>query len=215
MQAVLTGQGARWGLLFVGLMAAILLPWAVAGDDLARWAIAAAAALIDRPWLVMALVAVLLALDPLLPVPSSIVAVAAGSALGPAIGAAAIWVGLMMGALIGYWLGRHPGRSLAGRIVGTSALAALDARTNRIGALALLISRPVPVVAEAVVFLAGAAAFPVGRFLLAIVPANVALATLWAGLGAASSHGNLTPALAGAIMLPALAWALWHWFRRA
>ena len=98
-------------------------------------------------------------------------------------------------------------------------LAVTDYGTGYLGAyavaLALLISRPVPVVAEAVVFLAGAAGFPVGRFLLAIVPANAALATVWAGLGAASSHGNLTPALAGAIMLPALAWALWHWFRRA
>ena len=101
VQAMQAGQSGRWLMLLAGLLAAILLPWALFGDELARQAMAAAAALVDRPWLVMALVALLLALDPVLPVPSSIVAVASGSALGAGVGAAAIFSGLMAGALIG------------------------------------------------------------------------------------------------------------------
>ncbi|WP_152417342.1 VTT domain-containing protein [Sandarakinorhabdus sp. AAP62] len=209
------GSGARWLVLLTGLLAAILLPWALVGDDLARWTLAATAALADRPWLVMALVVLLLALDPVLPVPSSIVAVAGGSALGAGVGAAAIFMGLMTGALIGYWLGRQPGRALAGRLVGDAALAGLDPRVRPIGPLALLLSRPVPVVAEAVVILAGAARLPWRPFLLAVVPANAALALAWAGLGATASAGHLMPALVGIIALPALAYALWHLFRRA
>jgi uncharacterized membrane protein YdjX (TVP38/TMEM64 family) len=163
----------------------------------------------------MALVVVLLALDPVLPVPSSIVAVAGGSALGAGVGAAAIFIGLMAGALIGYWLGRQPGRALADRLMGDAALAGLDPQLRPIGPLALLLSRPVPVVAEAVVIMAGAARLPWQPFLLAVVPANAALALAWAGLGARASAGNLLPAMVGVIALPALAYALWHLFRRA
>ena len=147
----------------------------------------------------MALVVVLLALDPVLPVPSSIVAVAGGSALGAGVGAAAIFIGLMAGALIGYWLGRQPGRALADRLMGDAALAGLDPQLRPIGPLALLLSRPVPVVAEAVVIMAGAARLPWQPFLLAIVPSNAALALAWAGLGATASAGNLLPAMVGVI----------------
>jgi uncharacterized membrane protein YdjX (TVP38/TMEM64 family) len=215
VQAMQTGQGRRWLMLLAGLLAAILLPWALFGDELASQAMAAAAALADRPWLVMALVVLLLALDPVLPVPSSIVAVAGGSALGAGVGAAAIFIGLMAGALIGYWLGRQPGRALADRLMGDAALAGLDPQIRPIGPLALLLSRPVPVVAEAVVIMAGAARLPWQPFLLAVVPANAALALAWAGLGARASAGNLLPALVGVIALPAFAYALWHLFRRA
>jgi uncharacterized membrane protein YdjX (TVP38/TMEM64 family) len=215
VQAMQAGQGGRWLMLLAGLLAAILLPWALFGDELASQAMASATALADRPWLVMALVVLLLALDPVLPVPSSIVAVAGGSALGAGVGAAAIFTGLMAGALIGYWLGRQPGRALAGRLIGDAALAGLDPGLRNIGPLALLLSRPVPVVAEAVVILAGAARLRWRPFLLAIVPANAALALAWAGLGATASAGNLLPALIGVIALPALAYALWHLFRRA
>lgn len=210
-----TGQSARWLGLLAGLLAAILLPWALFGEDLARIAMATAGALADRPWLIMALVVLLLALDPLLPVPSSIVAVAGGSALGAGIGAIAIWLGLMVGALLGYWLGCHPGRALAARLLGEAAMAGLDPRVRPVGPLALLLSRPVPVVAEAVVILAGAARLPWRPFLLAVVPANGALAIAWAGLGAASSAGSLLPALVGAIVLPALAYAVWQLFRQS
>lgn len=214
MQAIQTSPERRWVLLIVGLLAAILLPWLLVGDQLAGLAMAATAALADRPWLVMALVVALLALDPVLPVPSSVVAVAAGSALGTAIGALAIWTGLMLGALLGFWLGRRPGRALAARVLGERGLTELRPVLRPIGPIALLLSRPVPVVAEAVVILAGAALMPWRPFLLAVVPANAALAMAWAGLGAASSTGNLTPALVGAVVLPALAHALWQLVRR-
>nr|WP_246438856.1 VTT domain-containing protein [Novosphingobium piscinae] len=162
----------------------------------------------------MALVAGLLALDPVLPVPSSIVAVAAGSALGTGIGALAIWIGLMAGALLGFWLGRRPGRALARRWLGPATLLGLEPKLRPIGPLALLLSRPVPVVAEAVVVLAGAAQLPWRLFLLAVVPANAALALVWAGLGAAATAGNLGPAAVGILLVPALAHAVWHLFRR-
>ena len=218
MNSLAAMPALRWLALLAVLLAAILLPFALLGDELARLASDTAARLADRQWLVLALVVALLALDPLLPVPSSIVAVAAGSALGATAGALAIFAGLMLGAALGYWLGRHPGRAIAARLLGAQQLAALGPAARPVGPLLLLLSRPVPVVAEAMVILAGAARLPLSTLLAGVVPANAALALLWGGLGAVAGAGQGPvagfAAVLGAIILPALAHAFWH-LRRA
>lgn len=215
MQMMQTFDRARWLLLVTILLSAIVLPWLVVGDELAELARESADALAGRPWLVMGLVIALLALDPLLPVPSSIVAVAAGGVLGAGIGALAIWSGLMAGAILGFWIGRRPGRALASRLVGKAELGRFGPSLRPVGPLALLVSRPVPVVAEAVVIFAGTTLLPWRTFLIVMIPANAALAVAWAGLGAVSSAGNMIPAIVGMITLPAFAYAAWHLLRRA
>ncbi len=204
---------SRWAVLLALLLALILLPWALAADQLASATVAAAAALAQRPGLLFALVVALLALDPLLPVPSSIVAVAAGGGLGLGAGGGAIFIGLMAGCVLGHALGRWPGRALAARVLGAEQLAGLAAHASRIGPLALLCSRPVPVVAEAVMILAGAAGLPLARVALHCAPANAALALVWAGAGAAASTGQALPALLAALLVPALAHAAWPLLR--
>jgi len=52
------------------------------------------------------IVVLLLALDVLLPIPSSLVSVAAGSTLGVVAGTMAIWAGMSLGSLLGYCVGR-------------------------------------------------------------------------------------------------------------
>lgn len=204
---------SRWAVLLALVLALILLPWALAADDLAAATMAAAGALAGQPAWLFALVVALLAADPLLPVPSSIVAVAAGSGLGLNLGAAAIFTGLMAGCVLGHALGRWPGRALASRVLGAQDLAGLAAHAGRIGPLVLLASRPVPVVAEAVLLLAGAAGLPLGRVAMHCAPANAALALVWAASGAAAAAGHLVPALAGALLVPALAHAVWPLLR--
>jgi uncharacterized membrane protein YdjX (TVP38/TMEM64 family) len=200
--------------LLAVLLVAVILPWLIVGEAFERWAQGVAIALSHRPWLLMALIAGLLALDPVLPVPSSIVAVAAGSALGTRIGALAIWIGLMAGVLFGFWLGRHAGRGLAARWLDPSALAGFDARLRPIGPLVLLVSRPIPVVAETVTILAGAGRLPLSLVLGITAPANAALAFAWAGLGAASDGSNIAPAVVGALIIPAVGLAVWPLVRR-
>jgi len=205
---------ARWAGLLAALLALILLPWALLGDSLAAATQAAAAAMAAHPARLAALVVLLLALDPLLPVPSSIVAVAAGSALGLAAGTAAILAGLQAGSCIGHSLGRWPGRAVARRVLGAGRLAGLDAHAGQIGPLLLIVSRPVPVVAEAVLLLAGAAGLPLRQVALWTAPANAALALVWAGAGAAAAGGHWLPAAAAALLVPALAHAAWPLLRR-
>ncbi len=56
------------------------------------------------PWILAGAVVGLLAVDILLPIPSSVVGTLAGAELGVFGGMAATWLGLTLGAIIGYYL---------------------------------------------------------------------------------------------------------------
>ncbi|MEI6419464.1 MAG: VTT domain-containing protein, partial [Sphingomonadales bacterium] len=171
----------RWWLLAAALLVLLLLPWLLVGDALAALIADSADALRARPWAGIGLVVLLLALDPVLPVPSSLVGVAGGSALGLEVAAMAIWVGQMAGCALGYWLGRRPGRQLAARLTGDRTLAGLAAWRGPVAPLLLVLSRPVPVLAEAVVIMAGAGRMAMGPFVASTALANLALALVYAG----------------------------------
>ena len=56
-----------------------------------------------------ALIVTALALDVVLPVPSSVVNVSAGTLLGVAVGTFACWTGMTLSCLLGYWIGATGG----------------------------------------------------------------------------------------------------------
>jgi membrane protein DedA with SNARE-associated domain len=74
------------------------------------------------------------------------------------------------------------GRSLAG--IDASARAALAARERRFGPLVVVLTRPLPILAEAAAILAGATGMPWRTFLAAAAPANLAIAFAWSLAGA-------------------------------
>ena len=141
----------------------------------------------------------LLLLDVLLPVPSSVVGTLVGARLGLLPGFAAVWMGLTAGQMIGYLLGRVALRRLEGKLPEVPTL------------LVVFLSRPVPVVAEAMSFAAGASAMPPGRFAAACAAGNVVYAGALAGNGAALLPAALLgPGLAIAMLLPVLTWFAWR-----
>src|SRR5690348_11447548 len=95
---------ARWTLVVLGLLAFIIVPFVIWETELNAWSEALLRTSSGRGF-VAAAVALLLVLDVLLPIPSSIVSGVAVTALGPALGGAAIWLGLSGGAALGYALG--------------------------------------------------------------------------------------------------------------
>ena len=155
-------SGVRWFLISVLLLALILVPFVMFGEqfdrlggsmmrgDLAGWPAAA-------------LVSSFLALDIILPVPSSIVSTGAGALFGFARGTAVIWVGMMAGAILGYFLGARA-TGTTRRFVGTDSLARAERVASDYGDWAIVICRPVPVLAEASVILAGLMHMPWRRF---------------------------------------------------
>ena len=150
----------------------------------------------------------LLAGDILLPVPSSVVSTFAGRVLGFWGGAGASWCGMTAGAAIAFGLVRVFGRPLARWLSSDQELARTDALATRWGVLVLVVSRPIPVLAEASVLLMGTTRLAWWRFLIAVGLSNFGIAAAYAALG---DRVQLPIAIAASIALPLLAAALARW----
>jgi uncharacterized membrane protein YdjX (TVP38/TMEM64 family) len=131
-----------------------------------------------------ALIGVLLLVsDVLLPVPSSVVMVALGASYGPVLGATLGAAGSLGALGTGYHLGRA-GTRLVDR-VGTPAERVRAQRLlRRWGPVAVIVSRPVPVLAETVAVLAGAAKLPARHLVLAGILGVAPMAAAYAMAGA-------------------------------
>ncbi|WP_165865682.1 TVP38/TMEM64 family protein [Vallicoccus soli] len=143
-----------------------------------------------RPWLrehrgQAAVVGVgLLVADVLVPVPSSVVMTAHGAVFGPALGTLLSLAGGLGAAVVAFWLGRRGG-PLLDRLVPASERRRADALLERWGTLAIVVTRPVPLLAETVLVLAGASPLGWRRALLAALLGTVPAALLYALAGAA------------------------------
>lgn len=196
---------SRGKLLWVGLFAAILVPFAIWGDTFE----ALGASLLDHaepsPSLALVLVA-LLAGDLVLPVPSSLLAVGVGAVFGTVAGAAIVTVGLSLGSWVGYELGRSAGRAGVARWVDDAQRERLERFAARHGLGLLLAVRAVPVLAEASVVVAGTSNMPRGRVLLVTTLANAVIAGVYAAAGSiAADAGSLELAAMAGVGVPGLA----------
>ncbi|MDT4953616.1 MAG: hypothetical protein QOJ02_1754 [Acidobacteriota bacterium] len=144
----------------------------------------------------------LLIADVLLPVPSSLVMVAHGALFGVVWGTLLSLVGSLGAALFGFWLGRRGGR-LMERIVSTEERARADYLLNRWGTLAIIVTRPVPLLAETVAIMAGASSMNCGRVALAALVGSLPPALLYALTGAAVANFQNTALMFGFVILVA------------
>jgi uncharacterized membrane protein YdjX (TVP38/TMEM64 family) len=144
----------------------------------------------------------LLTADVLLPVPSSVVVTLLGTRLGFTVGWLSACAGLTLGNLLGYAVGHLWPRRFAPDL------------PERPTALALFLSRPVPIVAEAVTIAAGAGRAPLLHVAAASFAGNLVYTGLLCASGAALLEAELGAlSLVGAFVLPVAGWWLWH--RRA
>jgi len=197
----------RWALLWALLIGLVLVPFFLFEEQLNAVAAQVTQSGASR-WGVAAGVFALLALDVFLPVPSSIVATAAGVLLGLWNGAAVVWAGLMAGCVLGYAVGVR-GSGAARRLVGAESLARAEMLARDYGDLTLVLCRPVPVLAEASVMFAGVMRAPFLRFAWLTATSNLGIALGYAAFGAFSLRlDSFVVAFVGALLLPGLAFAL-------
>lgn len=195
----------RWWLI-VGVVATVCaLPMVVVGPGFEAWAERAIDAMTSASG-VCALVLSLLALDTVLPVPSSIVATVASQRLGFAGGTIIIALGLCIGNAVGYLIGRTVATPLVEALVGAKEIARARAVvTTRPGILALALTRPVPIMSEAVVVLAGTARTPLARTAAVCGLANLGLAMAYAAIGSGADGNAAFPVVvAGSVGVPAV-----------
>jgi uncharacterized membrane protein YdjX (TVP38/TMEM64 family) len=192
--------GPRLALIATAALALPLVPFVVVGElPGERWL----SSTDQHAWLFALTGAGLLAADILLPIPSSIVGTMLGARLGFWPGLAAGVIGMTTGQAIAYaaarWLLRHSGPDLP--------------RAPTL--IALFLSRPVPVLAEATAFAAGATRVDFPQFLLACGAGNLVYVAALAGNGAMLlPDALLGPGLALPMLLPVAAWLGWQWWRR-
>ncbi len=143
--------------------------------------------------------------DVALPVPSSAVMVAHGALFGVWAGAALSVAGSVGAAALAFALGRR-GEALLTRLVSPAAKARADGLLRRFGALAIVVSRPIPIVAETVAILAGASPMGWTRLLLASAAGALPASLLYALAGATRGTGGGLAVFALVLGAAALTW---------
>ncbi len=196
----------RWSLLFIAVFAIILIPFMLFGDQIEVWTEHFVATMAVHKGMVALVLGGLLASDIFVPVPSSLVSTAAGGLLGLLPGMLTSWLGMTISCVIGFWVGAKFGRPAAERFVGVNELDRLEKLSRRYGDWAVLVSRPVPMLAEASVLFAGISHMPWWRFILLVTLSNLGISAVYAVVGALSANVNsFLLAFFGAILIPALA----------
>jgi uncharacterized membrane protein YdjX (TVP38/TMEM64 family) len=129
----------------------------------------------------------LLTLDVLLPVPASLVMIAHGALFGVVLGTALSLLGGMAAAALGFFIGRRSTVWLE-RLVSEEERRRADLWLSRYGEVAVVASRPVPILAESVAILAGTSSMGWARFLLASFAGYIPAALLYALTGATAAR---------------------------
>ena len=158
-----------------------------------------------------AIIVGLLAADVLLPVPSSVVMVLSGAAFGVFWGALLALTGSVLGEWLGFEMVRRFGRRASGVIAGDDELSELNDFFERHGAVAVMVTRPLPVVMETMSLVAGLSKMPRRTFLIASLVGTAPIVVIYAYAGAVSRQADsLVPA---AVILVAVTGAAWLWWR--
>ncbi len=191
----------RWAIIWVVLISLVLVPFFLFETEFNAFA-ARMTHGDTATWLASSSIFGLLALDVVLPVPSSIVSTAAGVLLGFWRGAVVVWTGMMVACLLGYALGARAA-GLARRFVGEPGLERADSLVRRYGDWTIVMCRPVPVLAEASVIFAGLVGAPFVRFLALTALSNLGVALGYVAFGAFSmSVDSFLVAFVGALLIP-------------
>lgn len=204
----------RW-LMIIGLLAIVVGVPLIFREEFIAISDRVLAAADERPFAAAALIVAALTLDVFLPVPNGVTNTLAGAAFGFALGTFVIWLGLMGGSTAGYALGRWGARPLAARLLGADDLERAHRIAERAGPVALIVSRPVPILCEMTPIAAGIAGMAFGHFLFAVALGNLGVGVVYAAIGAAAVERTSTELLMlGAIGVPLAAWLGWQAIER-
>jgi uncharacterized membrane protein YdjX (TVP38/TMEM64 family) len=120
-------------------------------------------------------------------------------------GLAVIWVGMILGCAIGYAFGARAAGA-ARKLVGSDSLAKAGKVMEQHGSWALVICRPIPVLAESSIVFAGLVRSPVTPFIWLTTLSNLGIAIAYAAVGAFSMKTeSFLWTFVGAIALPGVA----------
>ncbi len=141
-----------------------------------------------------------LVVDVVLPVPSSLIMIANGALYGVVGGTLLSVIGAMGAATVGFALGRR-GEALLDRFVSPAEQAQGDKLLHRWGTLAILVTRPVPLLGETVMIMAGASTLGWKPAMLAACAGSLPNALIYALAGTVSSSFQDSALVFGSMLL--------------
>jgi uncharacterized membrane protein YdjX (TVP38/TMEM64 family) len=176
-------MAVRSGLIAVGVLSLLLV--SCARVPTAEEANAAVLTLREYENWAWAVGIALIWADVALPVPQTAVIAALGIIYGTLLGGLLGALGLITGGLLGYLLMRTSARRVVQRFAKARSLQKMERVFDRRGAWAIVLTRSFPYsVAEIMVFLAGLAGMPMGKFIAALTLGSVPIAFAFAAIGA-------------------------------
>ena len=194
----------KWIFFSIIIFTSFVLPLALLEPSLANYGTIALNWAGSNKLLISFIVILALAGDVILPVPNGLTNTFAGMSLGWAISSIVVWIGLNLGACIAYFLGRIAGRPLAKKIISKDELEEAEDSLKNFNILGLILSRPVPGFAELIAITAGLSKMPFKNFILVVSTANIGVAIIFSGIGAAAIESNSSSlAFFGVAILPA------------
>ena len=194
-----------WTIITIVALAVIIVPFVLFGERVDAWTTAFIEGPRQHAGVVSLALGGLLGSDILLPVPSSIVSTACGLLLGFVRGTLTSLAGMIVSCGAGYALAAGLGRPFVKRMVGDDSMRHFEALDRRFGFWAIILSRPVPVLAEVSVLFAGLGRMPFGRFFLLTTLSNLAISAIYAWIGAYAADLNaFLLAVAGSVLLPGI-----------
>lgn len=166
-----------WTTTLIVALALVLIPFLLFEDHVLAWSKHALEA--EQSELLLALlITLLLASDTILPIPSSLVSIAAATLLSASLSIISIMLGMTAGCILGYRIGRRIATAQVWKKKG-GALRFSDRIWHKIGIGCLVVFRPIPVLAEVSIMLAGARRTPYILFLIVTTLSNLAIAVAY------------------------------------
>jgi uncharacterized membrane protein YdjX (TVP38/TMEM64 family) len=201
----------RYIYLIIGFVVIFSLMYGVAEWLHISWLTDPSAKMQHNKWLAAVIGSTLLVLDVVLPVPSSIVMGVNGQLFGVAMGTMVSLFGTMAAAVVGFWIGRTGG-PLLDRIVSAEERRRADRVLKKWGPLAVIVSRPVPMLAEVMTILAGTSRMTWPVFLLSALLGSVPMCYLFSLAG---EQASLVVMFGAVIGLAAVFWVVGRWLIRS
>ncbi len=162
---------------------------------------------LQRPGPLAAILSVgFLVVDVVLPMPSSLIMIANGALFGVVGGTLLSVIGTMGAAIVGFVLGRRS-EALLARFVSPAEQAQGDKLLHQWGTLAILVTRPVPLLGETVMIMAGASTLRWKPVMLAALAGSLPRALLYALAGTVSTSFQHSSLVFGSMLL--LAGVFW------
>ena len=170
---------------------------------------------LPSPFILAVLEIGLLSADIFLPVPSSAVATLGGAHLGTLFGTLCAWCGMTLGGMFGWWIGHQCGATWFERRLSVQDRKFLENILRKAGPVLIVVTRPLPLLAEAAAIVSGTAGMRWSDFLLSNATGTFVTALLWSATGALGKQwGILETLLEWSLVIPiAATWLLLRTWR--